>query len=529
MWWSRQSCSSSWTTASLAWRSPGPPSCSYPVSQVDLVRTQVQRLVSLPMWSCLIEARRDAELKAIPKWKKFWKLLAKKDAKETPEELERLKFERSFLSNMIKKFLALLYTVQGQECPEDVVDFVERFLILIIDLEALLPTRRFFNTVLDDSHLVVRASLAPLAQRPEGHLFTQLLEQVRFYTRFEINDQTGEPLSDKDMMAEHYARLSKLQRAVFVKYPELRSLALATIASIEDREQLEKHFLELSKETLHQICHYLNLVPPEGEVKEGEEYTQAFLAELVVSRHEKRDSQLQELNAMPLYPTEEFIWDENLVPGEFYQGENTLALPKLNLQFLTLHDYLLRNFKLFQLESTYEIRQDIEDVVARLRPWRAEDGSVVMQGWARMALNLQSFTIVEVAKPNIGERQPSRVRADVSVHLAVRDNVKTEWENLRRHDVCFLITLRPPMSATNAGFTDIPADEYCQTTGLVYVRGCEVEGMLDDNGRVIEEFGADAKPKFHSSNRTYRYPSDPGFCSCFLCCLYVILLLSFLP
>jgi hypothetical protein len=29
-----------------------------------------------------------------------------------------------------------------------------------------------------------------------------------------------------------------------------------------------------------------------------------------------------------------------------------LALPKLNLQFLTLHDYLLRNLNLFRLEST---------------------------------------------------------------------------------------------------------------------------------------------------------------------------------
>jgi intron-binding protein aquarius len=478
--------------------------------EVDLVRTQVQKLVSLPMWACLLEARREAELKAIPKWKKFWKLLSKKDAKETPENLEKLQFERTFLSNMIKKFLKLLYTIQEKDCPEDVVDFVERFLILIIDLEALLPTRRFFNTVLDDSHLVVRASLAPLALRPEGRLFSQLLEQVRFYTRFEINDQTGEPLSDKDMTAEHYARMSGLQRAVFVKYPELRSLALATIASIEDREQLEKHFLPLERDTLYQVCQYLHLVPPEADRLEGEEYSQPFLAELVVSRHEKRDSQLTELNSMPLYPTEEFIWDENLVPGEYYQGENPLALPKLNLQFLTLHDYLLRNFKLFQLESTYEIRQDIEDVVARLRPWRAEDDSVIMHGWARMALSLHSFTIVEVAKPNIGERQPSRVRADVSVHLAVRDNIKQEWENLRRHDVCFLLTLRPPRAATNAGFTDIPADEYCRTTGLVYVRGCEVEGMLDDNGRVIEDFGGaeQSKTKFTSSSRTYRVLLD---------------------
>jgi len=29
-----------------------------------------------------------------------------------------------------------------------------------------------------------------------------------------------------------------------------------------------------------------------------------------------------------------------------------LALPKLNLQFLTFHDYLLRNFNLFRLEAT---------------------------------------------------------------------------------------------------------------------------------------------------------------------------------
>ena len=31
---------------------------------------------------------------------------------------------------------------QEKDCPEENVAFVERFLILIIDLEALLPTRR---------------------------------------------------------------------------------------------------------------------------------------------------------------------------------------------------------------------------------------------------------------------------------------------------------------------------------------------------------------------------------------------------
>ena len=127
---------------------------------------------------------------------------------------------------------------------------------------------------------------------------------MRFYTRFEINDQTGEPLTDKEMTSIHYSRMSELQRAVFVKYPELRTLALATIASIEDREQLEKHFLSLTRETLYNICEYLHLVPSKAEEEPIEDqFTHEFLSELIVSRHEKRDSQLEELNSMPLYPT----------------------------------------------------------------------------------------------------------------------------------------------------------------------------------------------------------------------------------
>lgn len=75
-----------------------------------------------------------------------------------------------------------------------------------------------------------------------------------------------------------------------------------------------------------------------------------------MSRHEKRVSQLVALNEMPLYPTEAIIWDENVVPTAYFSGEGCLALPKLNLQFLTLHDYLLRNFNLFRLESTCKLK-----------------------------------------------------------------------------------------------------------------------------------------------------------------------------
>ena len=45
------------------------------------------------------------------------------------------------------------------EVNEDAVSYCERFLELVTDLEAQLPTRRFFNTLLNDSHLVVGSAL----------------------------------------------------------------------------------------------------------------------------------------------------------------------------------------------------------------------------------------------------------------------------------------------------------------------------------------------------------------------------------
>lgn len=147
-----------------------------------------------------------------------------------------------------------------------------------------------------------------------------------------------------------------------------------------------------------------------------------------------------------------------------------------------------------------EIRQDIEDAVSRMLPWASEEGDVVFGGWARMALPIQDFAVVEVGKPFIGEKRPSRVRADVSVSLNVRKEIQSEWENLRRHDVCFLITVHPK---TQIGTKYDYRGNFIDQVGLVNVRGCEVEGLLDENGRVIED-GIEPRTQLPGDKRTYR-------------------------
>ena len=582
--------------------------------EVDLIRSQVQQLISLPMWMGLQPARLELELKKTPKLRKFWNLIKKNDEKMDPEAREQAYQERKFLSQLIQKFISVLKSVPlSDPVTMDKVHYCERFIELMIDLEALLPTRRWFNTILDDSHLLVHCYLSNLVHREEdGHLFSQLLDMLKFYTGFEINDQTGNALTENEMTTIHYDRITSLQRAAFAHFPELYDFALSNVAEVDTRESLVKFFGPLSSNTLHQVASYLCLLPTLPKA-EDTTFDKEFLLELLVSRHERRISQIQQLNQMPLYPTEKIIWDENIVPTEYYSGEGCLALPKLNLQFLTLHDYLLRNFNLFRLESTYEIRQDIEDSVSRMKPWQSEYGGVVFGGWARMAqpivaftvvevakpnigenwptrvradvtinlnvrdhikdewegclalpkLNLQfltlhdyllrnfnlfrlestyeirqdiedsvsrmkpwqseyggvvfggwarmaqpivAFTVVEVAKPNIGENWPTRVRADVTINLNVRDHIKDEWEGLRKHDVCFLITVRPTKPYGTKFDRRRP---FIEQVGLVYVRGCEIQGMLDDKGRVIED-GPEPRPNLRGESRTFRVFLDPN-------------------
>lgn len=253
--------------------------------EVELCRDQTKKLVSLGMWASLQPKRREAELAATPQWKRFWKKLLKKDK---PDMKEQLEFERHFLQRLMVKFMGILEAIplEGRVCLET-IRYCERFLELVIDLEALLPTRRFFNTVLDDCHLVVRCALAPLVRRNEGTLFLQLLDTLKFYSRFEINDETGDALTDHDMTQIHYSKIISLQRAAFAKFQDLKMFALANVATVDTREKLEKYFSVLDGDSLKKIAGYLNLIPTDKQLAEFSWHRDdvEFLRELLISRH----------------------------------------------------------------------------------------------------------------------------------------------------------------------------------------------------------------------------------------------------
>ena len=68
------------------------------------------------------------------------------------------------------------------EVSKDHVSFCERFMELMVDMMARLPTRRWFHLILQSTHMITHSDLSTLASRREGQLYLQ--EKVyNFQTR----------------------------------------------------------------------------------------------------------------------------------------------------------------------------------------------------------------------------------------------------------------------------------------------------------------------------------------------------------
>ncbi|KAF9919175.1 hypothetical protein FBU30_011136 [Linnemannia zychae] len=477
-----------------------------------LIRSECMRLVSLSTWHSLVSAkRREVEFKEYPQLLKFWKHLEKKFDSYDEDQQAKAIFERTWMSRMVQEFVLILESIDQDE--EDKIAYCERFMEFLIDLEAQLPTRRYLNTLIEDHQIVAICKLSKfIGNKQKGVLFSQLLDILAFYTGFEINSHTGLALTKEEMTEIYAAKLSQLQRIAFTDFrDELMDLAMSNLRAIEAREALLRHFEKLNLEQLIQLCRLLH-IRTSKITDPSIDHSRAMLLEVLLLRFEKRHSQIDRINAMPLYPDENALFEDAAVKEEMYNAERPLALPKLNLQFLTLHDYLLRNFNLFRLESNYEIRQDIEDAVRRLGPRAgATDGATVFSGWSRMAAPISYFKMVEVAKPNLGEDKPSLITADVTFNVRkYTEAIQAEWEAIREHDILFLLTIEAKEESYEEWDGRISFREHY---GLKHVRGCQVVSVIGPNGKPFDYKKSDPKliqDHRTGNTRTFRVALDPN-------------------
>ncbi|KAI8070842.1 P-loop containing nucleoside triphosphate hydrolase protein [Gongronella butleri] len=476
-----------------------------------VVRTECLKLVSIGIWHHLAsDTTRDNLMTEYPALRKLWNSANKKyNAADNKEQLD---FYRSWISHLLIDFIDKVYQIEEQgEVSSDLVLYCERLVEFLIDLEAQLPTRRFFNTLLQDHQVVVLCQLAPVMRRKDTDvdLLKQLLESLAFYAHFEINDQTGLALSDLDMTEAHAQRLLRLQHTVFRHFRDIfPELPLSNLGAIDTRDDLLWHLEPAAEDDIARLCAHLGMrCDPVHPGLASRIDRKPFLLECLIDTYQKRPSQIHRINHTPLYPDEAALFDDALIQSQYYAGDRPLAIPKLNLQFLTLHDYLLRNYNLFRLESAYEIRQDIEDAVKRLGPRLTYPArKIEWSGWARMGLPIDAFSVSDVAQPDLGRDAPSRVIGEVTFSVSPYTKVlRDEWDSLRRHDIVFLLTIRPnDDSATpfQAG------QDFRKHYGIKYIRGAEVVDVLDQNGRVLNE--SQLRELHPKAPRQLRLAMDPN-------------------
>ncbi|RZC89450.1 hypothetical protein C5167_026994 [Papaver somniferum] len=233
----------------------------------DIVCQTVLKPASLRVWSCLSHVRFQMEMCLDSNLIKKWHKMIKKQSEEAEKRGEPFdllsKPKVRFVKNLIEEFLEKQSDhVDNQFGGSEQVD------------NGFVPyCERFLRPVVADVAVVPKCHLSALYNHPKRRLFARLVDLLQLYKGFEINDHTGTQLSDYNVVLVHHFLIEAFQ---FLASKKVHKLKLAS-----------------SKD------------PWAKRVD--------FLLEVMVSFLEKHQSQKEAINALPLYPNEQIMWDESLL------------------------------------------------------------------------------------------------------------------------------------------------------------------------------------------------------------------------
>lgn len=350
-----------------------------------LVRKECVPLVSISIWHNLCtESKRKSILSQEPHLKKAWRAVHKRFDSGDDGTKARLLFERTWFTNLALDFLNIIYNNAGSSAH---VRYCERFVEFLIDLQSQLPTRRYINTLVQDLQIIPALRLSNLFRDENNGLLRELHALLCHYTFFSIDDQTGVQLSRTEAYDRHCTLLAKLQRVALQHFKEkLTVLALCNYGSIDRRTELQPLLEILTDNELEHLASILDLRTKFPEFV-SITLKRPFLMEVLLSTFERRRTFQDLARDISLLPTENSLFNQSLIRTDEYDGSRPLALPKLNLQYLSVGDFLWRALVLYKCESFYGIRSDIEAVLTRLRPeLKKSDQTTTFAGSSKMAL-----------------------------------------------------------------------------------------------------------------------------------------------
>jgi len=447
----------------------------------SLVRNCALKYVSLPIWEALPTLKINELLEAHPELERLWQnYVSQKSSKKVEIHVA------TWIPTLLERFLD---TVEKEPFYEDTITdsdiyYVEKFVEFLIDLLSQRSTRMVLTALIENLHIIVRCRRSSLARSARGKLFTQLLDILDSFIHFDIDFFNSEALtsfdnfllSDKSHGHSAYrskeallnaaeekqgffsrlswSKLHKLQILAYNNHRDsLKELTFSSTGSLGNPGELSKHLEFLSINELYALAVEAGIASDRdaerlGGLSDDNIDLQEYLLDIFIDHYKHRKTLHESYKDSALFPNEKILWQNDIIPrGNSFDGSSVLALPKLNLQYLTLHDCFYRNFTLFMLESAYEIKEDVAAAIKRMGPRESLAGSVSFAGFSRMAVPVQGVNVTDVAKPSLGSNYPSHVYCSVEIDLSkFTGAISSEWENLKDRDVVYLICIEKPTS-----------------------------------------------------------------------------------
>ena len=442
------------------------------------IRKSVMGLVGLGIWYHISEGRLKIEMHRNPAIAKRWKSLAKKVLKDVHGEAEKDKILQIPKYSFVSWFLDHVVSIASEHQYEgSSLHYLKVCLQFLVEILSQLPTRRFVHALVDDKKFLDKLRLVMEKQGFKEERLENLFHMLELVIEFPVDSLTGEPLRDSDLEAAFYEKVQRFQRLLFFHWEKLRDFSFAPGSKLSGDGFAEKLIKRLDTDELELLfCKQARLLTEEDMHTYGPD-----LVKMLLAREYKRPSGIKKIiENLPLYPTEDLLVDEVRIPGDrVVQSvvEEPLALPRLSLQFLSLADYIERNFLLYRVEAAYEIREHLYDVISRMNPEIDLNDRIKFTGWARMAQEVESFAVTEVRHPKVGTSYPSKVVADVIIDTeTMRKDNKREWDELRQHDILLLVGIGGGMSESMGAGTC----ELLRST-VSKVRGCEIVNIQDES------------------------------------------------
>ncbi len=464
----------------------------------DFVRKECAPLVSISIWHNLhTDTVRESQLEKSSSRRKAWRAAQKRFEAGNEEGQARSKFERSWLFSMTLDFLVRLNPSTPAHAGE--VAYCARYLELLIDLISQLPTRRYTIVLLNDLNLIPVVVRSRLLQKSDNSLLRDLSALLQHFASFAIDDAVGGESSQSALEAAHYNALAQLQRVCYKHFEsKLKVLALSNFSSVDTRSELEQHFNALTDDEIESLCRLLGFrtsYPTASNIPNDRKLWQEALLQAYVRPIDSKDVVRQ----LSVFPTEKSLYDAKSLRAEVYDGSEPLDSPKLNLQYLSLSDFMWRSFQLYQAESFYGIRKDLESTVRRMKPKAGRD-EVRFDGFTKMAMPISSPAIIEVAPPKVGTRHPGFVRSEVVIDVSrLTESMRSEWDSLRPKDTVFLLSVEAPGPSQNGLVTGTSMKKPINDVGIKMLRSAEVVQVLDENSRPLRDAaqvnGYDSRPR----------------------------------